>query len=225
MSLRNTPFSIGEYYHVYNRGVDKRIIFIDDNDYGRFVALLYLCNSSNPVRINICPQQGKTLQDIQEVSSVDRGEQIVDIGAYCLMPNHFHILLYERIDGGISKFMCKLSTAYSMYFNKKYERRGSLFEGKFKSKYIDNEPYFNWVFSYIHLNPIKLIDKGWKEKGILEVMGAKKFIDNYRYSSYYDYFIGDSSRSIILNKNVFPEYFSNLNNFEILVQEFSKNKK
>jgi putative transposase len=214
---RKIPFTVGEYYHIYSRGVDKRIIFNNDHDYRRFIFLLYICNSTTSVRTDNLFKQGRSLL---ELFDVDRRDTLVDIGAYCLMPNHFHILLYEKTEGGISKFMKKLLTAYSMYFNTKNERRGSLFEGLFKAKYIDSDPYLNWIFSYIHTNPIKLIDSTWKEKGIYDPITVKKFVEDYEYSSYYDYFLGDRPESVILNKNAFPDHFSQLDDLEELIQEF-----
>ncbi len=93
-------------------------------------------------------------------------------------------------------------------------------EGVFKSSHIDSEPYFNWVFSYIHLNPVKMIDKDWKEKGISNPEKAEKFMNDYKYSSFYDYFIDDRIESVILNKEESPEYFSKMNDFSELIQEF-----
>jgi len=218
MAIRKVPFVVGEYYHVYNRGVDKRIIFLDERDYERFMMLLYLCNSTKPVRVHNYLKQGKPLL---EIFSVDRGEQLVDIGAYVLIPNHLHIFIHERVEGGASMFMEKLLTAYSMYFNKKYERTGALFEGKFKAKHIDSQSYFNWVFSYIHLNVVKLIDSNWKKKGISNPEKARKFMKKYKYSSYFDYFLGDRPEGAILNKGAFPEHFAQMNDFNDLLQEFS----
>lgn len=217
MSIRLVPFLVGEYYHLYNRGNDKRIIFLDEHDYKRFVALLYVCNMTNSFHMRDFLRQGKALAD---VFGEKRTDTLVNIGVYCTMPNHFHILAHEKTEGGISIFMQKLSTAYSMYFNEKYRRTGSLFEGKFKAKYIDNEPYFNWVFSYIHLNPVKLVDPTWKENGIGNPEQAKKSMDEYHYSSYYDYFIGDRSEGAILNKDAFPEHFGQMNDFQYLIDQF-----
>jgi len=199
--------------------VDKRTIFLDKRDYKRFQALLYLCNSTNTLDIKGI-LQGKALE---EVYAVDRGGTLVDIMVYCLMPNHFHILVKEKTDGGVSKFMQKLSTAYSMYFNGRYERSGALFEGKFKAKHIDNEPYFNWLFSYIHLNPVKLIDSNWKESGIRDTQQVADFVKSYEYSSYYDYFVGERVESAILNKEVVPEYIAQLNDLEHIVDQFNAN--
>lgn len=214
---RKTPFIVGQIYHIYNRGTDKRIIFNSVYDYKRFMLLLYLCNSINPLDIRKLLDKGLSFV---ELFAIDRKDTLVDIGAFSLMPNHFHTLLHEKTESGISRFMKKLLTAYSMYFNTKNERKGSLFEGPFKAKHIDNEPYLNWIFSYIHLNPIKLIEPNWKEKGISDPLAAKNFVQNYKYSSYHDYFIGNRTESVILNKDIFPEHFAQLNDFEELIQEF-----
>mgnify|MGYP005642564509 CR=1 FL=1 len=219
MAIRKTSFIVGEYYHVYNRGVDKRVIFNDNNDYRRFMALLYLCNGTESVVMRpLHNYQGVPL--VVKIFSFERGEQLVDIGSYCLMPNHFHILVTERVEGGISQFMEKLATAYVMYFNTKNERRGSLFEGPFKVKHIDSDSYLNWVFSYIHLNPVKLVDSNWKESGISNPTAVKDFINDYKYSSYSDYFLGDRTESVILNKETFSDDFTQLNDLDELIKEF-----
>ena len=91
------------------------------------------------------------------MDEIDRGETLVDIGIYCLVPNHFHLLIKEKTENGISEFVKKVATGYSMYFNKKYERTGSLFEGPFKAKRIDTDEYLKYIFSYIHLNRKQII--------------------------------------------------------------------
>ena len=108
MSIRKTPFVAGEFYHIYNRGNSKQKIFHDKKDYERFVKLLYFSNSNKSFEFrNIA---GKLFE-------LNRGKILVSIGAYCLMPNHFHILVSQKENGSISKFMQKLTTAYSMYYN------------------------------------------------------------------------------------------------------------
>ncbi len=212
MVTRKVIFTVGEYYHLYNRGILKTPIFLDESDKERFIKLLFVCNSDKSVIFRLV--QGSPLYEI------DIGNTLVDIGAYCLMPNHFHILIREKVENGLSIFMGKLSTAYAMYFNTKYERKGILFEGRFNAKHIDTNEYLNWVFSYIHLNPVKLIDSNWKEGGISDPIKAKIFIEDYRYSSYHDYFLGDRSEKLILNKDSFPDHFSQLNDFKELIKEF-----
>ena len=166
MSLRKVPFVQGEYYHIYNRGNSKQKIFHDRQDCLHFLKLLYLSNS----------ERSFVLREIKDIYMINKGKDIVAIGAYCLMPNHFHLLITEKVEGGITKFMHKLSTGYSMYYNKKYARTGSLFEGKFHSSYIDRDQYLKYIFSYIHLNPVKLIDPMWKEKGIKNHDSAVNFL-------------------------------------------------
>ncbi len=212
MSSRNFDFSIGEFYHAYNRGTDKRIIFSDEYDKERFIKLMYLCNSERNIVF-------REVLD-EELYKYERGETIVDIGAYCLMPNHFHLLLHEKVEGGISLFMLKLLTAYSTYFNNKYKRTGSLFEGKFKATHADTDEYLKYLFSYIHLNAVKIIDPKWKENGIADRNRAKKYLKIYLYSSYLDYLDTERAEKVIINKRAFPEYFLNLQEFEECIDEW-----
>lgn len=209
---RKFDFSINEFYHIYNRGTEKRLIFLDKNDYGRFIKLLYLCNSKNSI----------VFRDIaaDKVYEHDREETIVDVGAYCLMPNHFHLLLREKIEGGISIFMQKVLTAYSSYFNKKYARTGGLFEGVFKATHADTDEYLKYLFSYIHLNPVKIIDSKWKENGITDRRVAKKYLAKYTYSSYADYMGAEREELKVLNVSAFPQYFADFNDFNQFVDEW-----
>ncbi|MBI3634185.1 MAG: transposase [Candidatus Yonathbacteria bacterium] len=214
---RKIIFSIGEYYHLYSRGTDKRIIFVGHHDYQRFKALLYVCNSTNPVNITKHFREGRTFEELYEI---EREDTLVDIGVYCPMPNHFHLLVREKRDGGITKFIQKLLTAYSMYFNKKNNRTGSLFESEFKAKHIDSDEYLKYNFAYHHLNPIKLIDSKWKENGIANREVAKEFLTKYVYSSYLDYQGVDRPESNILNPDAFPEYFTNVKDFNVFIDEW-----
>jgi len=202
---RKFDFSIGEFYHIYNRGNNKSIIFLDESDKQRFQKLLYLCNSTKSVVY-------KTIQGLP-LDKIERGKTLVDIGVYCLMSNHFHLLLHEKQENGISSFVGKLLTAYSMYFNKKNNRTGKLFEGAFKATHINNDNYLKYLFSYIHLNPIKIIDPKWKENGITNKNNIVKFLEGYNYSSYLDYIGKKRLEDKILNKSKFPEYFSNIKDF------------
>jgi len=205
---RNFIFTIDEYYHSYDRGTDKRKVFLNKKDYLRFITLLYVCNSTDSIHIsNFNVGTGFELFDLK------RGEPLVAIGAYCLMPNHFHLLLKEIKEGGISKFMQKLITGYTMYFNKKYERTGALFESRFRAEHADEDRYLKYLFSYIHLNPIKLIDSKWREDGIKNKMEARKLLNNYIYSSYLDYLGVSRFQNQILDKKVFPKYFQTIKDF------------
>jgi len=132
MPVRKVSFVSGEFYHVYNRGNSRQEIFHSQTDYDRFSALLYAANGAASI--------DSREVSLEDMFTFDRGEQQVAIGAYCLMPNHFHILVTPLVEGGLITFMRKLATGYSMYFNKKHHRTGSLFEGRFKSVAPEDRP-------------------------------------------------------------------------------------
>jgi len=191
MGYRKTPLIEGEYYHVYNRGNSKQNIFLDNEDRDRFVKLLYFCNSERGVNF-----RDDIVDKAIDVWDFNRERAIVSIGAWVLMPNHFHIYVTSKSlpedgprgdESTITEFMRKLSTGYSSYFNKKYNRTGSLFEGRFKATHVSGDIHAKYLFSYIHLNPVKLIDAKWKDNGIKNIPHAVKYLEGYQWSSYKDH--------------------------------------
>jgi|SRR3989344_4964416 len=215
MSFRKISFAPGEYYHIYNRGNSKQKIFLDKKDYNRFLKLIFICNSNRNINF----------RDIfithKNILTFDRGSTLIDLGAYCLMPNHFHLLIKEKSDGNTSLFIKKLATAYVMYFNKKYKRSGSLFEGKFKSQHVNSDRHLKYLFSYIHLNPVKLIDSKWKEMGIRDKNKAYNFCKQYTYSSMSILIDGKVGEyGCLLNSNAFPKYFIRLREQETEIFEW-----
>lgn len=191
--MNRNPFELGGVYHLYNRGTDKREIFIDKADYRRFMRCLLHLNDENPVRI-------EELKN--EVAPREDREKMVEILTFCLMPNHYHLLIREIKIGGITRFMRKMGTAYTMYFNKRYERSGVLFQGQFKSVVVNNDSYLRYIPHYIHLNPLDLI-MDWRECKF-NTNEALKYLDSYPWSSYLVYkdslgekSINDSVRNII----------------------------
>ncbi len=219
---RKIPFAAGEYYHIYNRGVDKRVTFESDLDHKRFCMLLYLCNGDEPVRFERLQEwKGPTSPElIKKIFSEERKLPLVAIGAYCLMPNHFHLLLTEKKTNGISTFMQKLATAYTMYFNTSRDRTGALFQGRFKAQHLATDNHLKYIFSYIHLNPVKLIQSDWKDVGIKDIGEAKKLLSSYPYSSYFDYLGSDREFSKIIDRSPFPEYFPSRKDFEQEIMEW-----
>jgi REP element-mobilizing transposase RayT len=207
---RKFTFSVDEFYHVYSRGVEKRIVFENDLDYTRFQKLLYFCNRKEPMIFRLV--QGLPLY------RVEKGERLVDVVAYALMPNHIHLVIREIEDGGISKYMGKVMTAYSMYFNKKCERTGPLFMRPFRAKHIDNDPYFRWIFSYVHLNPISMVEGDWEKDGIRNRNKVRIFLNNYKYSSFYDYSVADRTERYILSFEETPEFLIEQNDLEDLIK-------
>ena len=211
---RKIKFEIGEFYHIYNRGVEKRTIFQNIRDYKRFLVLLYITNSNQSLHM----KDYGTVDSIEEIFQKDRGEPLVAIGAYCLMPNHFHLLLTPLVDGGISKFMLKLQTGYSMYFNKKNDRVGGLFQGVFKSQHIDDDVFFRYIYAYIHLNPAKIKNSKWRTQSKNYLAQLKKFIAEYPYSSLQEYLSGDNK---IINPKPFPVEKEHIEDYAGMVDDFS----
>lgn len=136
------------------------------------------------------------------------------------MPNHFHLLVREKEEQGVSRFMQKLMTGYTMYFNKRHERSGALFQGKFKATHANEDRYLKYLISYIHLNPVKLIEPRWKECGIRNRNVAKKYLNEYRDSSYLDYIGTPRTESKILMKEALSEYFDAVRDFETEVTDW-----
>ncbi|HNW71323.1 MAG TPA: transposase [Candidatus Paceibacterota bacterium] len=221
--LRKDPFVTGEYYHIYNRGIDKRVIFKSNRDYERFIMLLYISNTQKgSFRLdNLINQQHKTLD---EVLVLDKGEPLVSIGAWCLMSNHFHLLVRQEVDGGITRFMKKLGTSYAMFFNIKYQRSGALFGGLFKSKLIGfDDNYMRQLFGYIHINPLEIKFPEWKKQIKKPSVEIKKFLKSYRYSSYQDYLEVERAEKNIIEPQNFPDYFGGVSSFKDFVEDYFTN--
>lgn len=171
-------FEVGEWYHCFNRGVDKRGIFENELDANRFLMLLYLANGTESVDLfNIRKPKP------ENIFATDRGNPIVAVGAYCLMPNHYHVLLEEVVEGGITSFMRKIGTAYTMYFNAKNDRVGHLFCGPFRSRHVGDDRYFQKVIEYVHCNPAELYEPGWKSGKVRSMYRLEDKLTGYPYSS------------------------------------------
>ena len=200
--MRKIPLVQGEYYHLYGRGVDKRVVFTEPSEYERFIAYLYILNSAQNSRHSDFFRTHTS----QDAFNIDRGDPLVAFGAFCLMPNHFHLYVTPLVEGGVSKFMQRLQTAYTKYFNQKHARTGALFGSTFKSEHVKNDNHAKYLFSYIHLNPAKLKDPRWKEKGSGDLKKLAAFVEEYPYSSYREYLSGDH---VITAPAKFPEYLHN----------------
>ena len=183
--------------------------------------LLSVSNSSeDSFRLdNLINQQHKKFD---EIIFLDKGKPLVSIGVWCLMSNHFHLLIRQEVDGGITKFMRKLGVGYSMYFNIKYQRQGALFGGLFKSKLIgDKDNYLKYLFGYIHLNPLDINFSGWEN--LIDKKNPKDwkdFLESYTYSSYQDYVGVKRPEGKIIKKDAFPDYFEQENSFNDFMSSF-----
>lgn len=191
-------------------------IFADKRDYDRFQKLLYATNSKETIKFS----DMETGKSPSRAWTFDRGETLVDIGSYKLMPNHFHILIRSKSEKDTSAFLHRLLTSHSRYFNTKYERTGSLFQGKSKSEHVKGDKYLRYLFTYIHLNIIKLLQNDWKEVGLKNPHQVKEYLKNYKYSSFLDYSGVERPEGKIVNKEAFPGYFHTPELFEKEIESF-----
>jgi len=195
MPYRRQQFVNGEIYHIVLRRIDDNLIFKDIGDYYRGIFSIYEFNNSNPVSIK---ERRKIRARFKKNQSArgrasgteeeeDKRDKLVEVLAFCFMPNHIHLLLRQLKDDGISKFMSKVGTGYGGYFNRKYNRKGYVFQNRFSAVHIKDDNQLKIVFVYIHTNPIALIEPNWKDNGIKDSEKAIKFLKSYRWSSYPDY--------------------------------------
>lgn len=185
MPSRIHPLVNGEYYHIFNRGVDKMNIFNNSYNFQRFLkTMLYYKVLGPKPRFSLFTPTNNLL---------DTSKQIVEIIVFCFMPNHFHFLVKQSIDGGITEFISKLSNSYTKYFNIKHKRVGPLLQGEFKSVLVESDEQLLHLSRYIHLNPL--------------VSGLVKDLGNYPWSSYPEY-IGLSAQKICAKEIILNQFKS-----------------
>lgn len=216
--MKKPQFSEGQIYHVYNRGVEKRSIFLSDKDYRRFIHNLFESNDEAPVlnsgynfvvgnESQLKPNKGK------------KRKLLVDIMIFTLMPNHFHLLLKQRIENGVVKFMQKLGTGYTMYFNKKYNRVGGLFQGSFKAVLVNKQAHFLHLPYYIHTNPLK----HYRGSTSIGNDGVIKFLESYRWSSFLDY-IGIENFPKVTSRVFLLKFFGGSERYKENMLDWLKNR-
>ena len=181
-----------ELWHALNRGVDGRDLFLDSQDYARFVHNLYEFNDAAPADNLTRLFDSSGMRDFVNPSFRKARKLLVNIHGWVLMKNHYHLLLSERVEGGLSLFLRKLNVGYANYFNERYERKGTLFQGRTKKILIEHESHFLYILHYLHLNPLDYLEgaQGWRirSKGsIHDMRDALDYLNNYRWSSYLDY--------------------------------------
>ncbi len=209
--MRKIQFQVGEYYHIYNRGVDKRRIFMDHKDYLRFLISIKEFNTIEQIGSLYLKSKIQKNMDHSHSVALKPPSGLVNFISYCLMPNHYHFLLKQTVNNGIAKFMHKLSMGYAHYFNDKYKRSGSLFQGPYQAVHIKSDHQLIQLSGYIHGNPeIHKISKA----------------ENWSWSSYSDY-LGERKgtlcvKEIILNEFKDANEYKNLINS--LITDFAQQK-
>ena len=228
--MRKIKFATDQIYHIYNRGVEKRNIFSDESDYLRFIHNLYEFNDTRPAlpsnvkfssrRPGANVKSGAIKQCLETGTlNITPRQQLVSIFAFCLMPNHFHLLIQPKQKQGIEKFMLKLGAGYATFFNKKCQRVGSLFQGRFKATLVEKDAHFLHIPNYIHCNPLKLIMPGWKTEGIKDTAQAISFLENYRWSSFADY-IGRKNFPSITQRELFLNSYGEKQSYQNQLAEW-----
>lgn len=153
-SNRNIVFANGQYYHVFNRGVEKRPTFTTKYEYIRAKDTINLYRFGDlPIRYSKYLALNKEKKE-KFLAELNENQLQIEIIAYCLMPNHFHFLLKQRRDNGVVKFVAKFTNSYTKYFNTKHERVGPLFQGVFKAVHVEDDEQLLHLSRYIHLNPV-----------------------------------------------------------------------
>lgn len=197
MPSRIIPFISGQYYHVYNRGVEKKVIFNNRRDYQRFSKSLLYYQVQGPK-----PSFSKFFQP--RTFKVDFSKKIVEIVCFCLMPNHFHFLVKQITEGGISEFISKLSNSYTKYFNIKFKRVGPLLQGEFKAVLVESDEQLLHLSRYIHLNPI--------------VSYLTKDLDQYLWSSFKEY---KENTKGVCEKQIILDFFKSPKDYEQFILDQS----
>lgn len=172
---RKTPLVTGEIYHIFNKGIDGRITFGNEADFLRVYKIMnYYVYSSPPVRLST--YLDLKIEAQQLLNNSDFGEKMVSIICYCFMPNHFHFVLKQLVDNGISKFISQFLNSYTRYFNTKNKRIGQLFLDRFKNVLVENDPQMMHLSRYVHLNPYS--------SGVVSSIDQLK---EYKWSSFKEY--------------------------------------
>ncbi len=179
----------GEYYHIYNRGVDKRTIFQDKNDLALILSYLKKFNTIESFG-------GLRKLRFKGRGSTSHSDGLVEIIAFCLNPNHFHMILKPLVEGGIEKFMQKIATGYTMYFNEKYERSGSLFEGRYKAKHINSNEYLLYLGAYVNLNYM-----------------VHGYTENDLYESSWPEYVSHETKTKITNPDIILDQYINIEDY------------
>lgn len=229
LCMRKEPFTVGDYVHVYNRGAKKLPIVKDKRDQWRFLKLLRHINDvhvsehwESEIEQNV--QTGATLFE-RPTTWRDR-EPLVSILAYTLMPNHFHLLVREVIDGGLGKFMQKFGNSMTGHFNLKYKESGSLFQGSYKAKRVDKDLYFRQLAAYIMVKNVLELYPGGFDVAIKDFNKAYSWATEYQFSSFVDYASAQvRPAQEILEKDLLGELFQAPQEFKAFAKDFIVSKK
>lgn len=206
--MRKHQLVENEYYHIYNRGTEKRKIFLDDSDYFRFLLSMRLMNDEKDGLMFLWKNHHAKYPNssVEEFlrSNLKKRKPLVEFICYSMISNHFHFMMRQLAEKGIEKFMQRIGIGYAMYFNSRYERSGTLFQGKFKSSPIRPENFL-YLSAYINCN--------------VEIHGIEK-AESWRWSSYSDY-LGKTEYGLC-NKKIIMGNFKGSQDYRNFAEENAK---
>jgi len=212
-----------EYYHIYNRTISNISKFKDRGNAERLILTFLIANSTKSGDAFQYLRNNKNASKEKIIKILNKGEKLTDILCYAVMPDHYHLLLKETRKNGIVNFIHRCNTSIAKYLNTKSERKGHIFESRFKSKHIDSNEYLLHLSLYIHLNPLDfLAGKEWREHGIKNWNDSKKYLLDYPWSSL-NSFINDYKNPILSGTEIITEQFnSSPEKYESFLKEWSK---
>lgn len=220
--MRRDKFVPDNYYHIYNRTIFKMPEFKNNRNCERLSQAFLLANWTESTRAFQFLRNHKdaTIEDAFKIA--EKGERLVDILCYVIMPDHYHLLLRERKEGGISQFVRKCDISIAKYINISNERKGTIFESRFQSKYIDTNEYLLHLSLYIHLNPLDFIfGKNWRSHGLKNWQVQKKKLLNYPWSSL-NFFLNNQENKIISGTEIILDQFINSKEYDTFLREWSE---
>jgi len=226
MPVKRPQLINGEIYHIVIRAVEGSKLFRDKKDYWRMIHDLFEFNDENPVLSVFRHSVNKPRTVLGTFIERRKRKLLVEILAFCLIPNHVHLLVRQVKDGGISKLMRKIGAGYGIYYNNKYKRSGHIFQGKYRLVHIKTQEQLKTVFVYIHTNPVSLIVPNWKEEGIKikDLKKIIKFLENYKWSSYSDY-LGKKNYPSLTNREFLTKIMGGIENCQAFVNGWLQFKK
>jgi len=223
--MRKEKFIPNEYYHIYNRTIMNVPVFKNSQNAKRIKQSMLFANSTISSKIFQFLRDSEKQSEIKFIEAVNmltKGEKLVDILCYAIMPDHYHMLIKERVDGGIINFVRKCDISITKHINTRDKRRGPIFESLFKSKHLDSNEYLTHLSTYIHLNPLDVISgKEWRNHKLENWSKIRKKIIDYPWSSL-KFFLEDKPDPIVSGEKAILEQFKNKKDYESFLREWSE---
>jgi putative transposase len=221
--IRKTLFAPDNYYHLFSRTILKDPVFADYNNSKKLRQCLLLSNSTKSSDIYDYLRSSPEANYQIVLEKLKEGEKLVDILCYAIMPDHYHLLVKERLENGIIRFARSCNTSVSKYINIKNDRKGPLFEGRFQSKHVDSNEYLLHLSLYIHLNPLDFLDsRNWRNGNLKNWREKKNKLMNYSFTSIKNYLAEDFSDGVISGSEIVKEQFKNKNEYEDYLREWAE---